>query len=77
MKISDFKEMDPKEIEGSEIVINEPSMFKTYTPPTYVGGYRIGKELIGSIQFNLTYKPKRIHRFFMRICLGWYWFDQK
>ena len=69
MKISELKE-----IGGAEI---DPSMFKTYTPPTYVGGYRIGKELIGSIQFNLTYKPKRIHRFFMRICLGWYWFDQK
>jgi hypothetical protein len=45
MKISDLKE-----IGGSEI---DPSMFKTYTPPTYVGGYRIGKELTGSIQFNL------------------------
>jgi hypothetical protein len=69
MKISDLKE-----IGGSEI---DPSMFKTYTPPTYVGGYRIGKELTGSIQFNLTYKPNFIHRFFMKICLGWYWFDQK
>ena len=77
MKISDFKEMDPQEIEGSEIVINEPSMFKFYTPPKVVGGYRLGKDLTGSIQFNLTYKPNPIHRFFMRICLGWYWFDNK
>jgi len=74
MKISDLKEKDLQEIGGSEI---DPSMFTTYTPPTYVGGYRIGKELIGSIQFNLTYKPNLIHRFFMKICLGWYWFDQK
>jgi len=47
------------------------------SPLNYVGGYRIGKEFVGSCQFNLTYKPKRIHRFFMRICLGWYWFDAK
>ena len=45
--------------------------------PNYVGGYRIGKEFEWSCQFNLAYKPKRIHRFFMRICLGWYWFDVK
>jgi hypothetical protein len=69
MKISDLKE-----IGGSEI---DPSMFKVYTPPKTVGGYRLGNELTGSIQFNLTYKPNFIHRFFMKICLGWYWFDQK
>ena len=64
-------------MEDYTMPIDNETQFKAYTPPTYVGGYRIGKELIGSIQFNLTYKPKRIHRFFMRICLGWYWFDQK
>jgi hypothetical protein len=41
-----------------------------HTPPKVAGGYRIGKELNGSIQFNLTYKPNFIHRFFMKICLG-------
>ena len=46
------------------------------TPQNYVGGYRIGKEFEWSHQFNLAYKPKRIHRFLMRICLGWYWFDK-
>jgi len=51
--------------------------FYFYEPPKSVGGYRIGKELNGSIQFNLTYKPNFIHRFFMKICLGWYWFDNK
>lgn len=77
MKISDFKEMGPQKIEGSEIVINEPSMFETYKQPKSVGGYRLGKDLTGSIQLNLRYKPNFIHRFFMKICLGWYWFDQK
>jgi hypothetical protein len=64
-------------MEDYTLPIDDEIQFKAYTPPTYVGGYRIGKELIGSIQFNLTYKPNFIHRFFMKICLGWYWFDQK
>jgi hypothetical protein len=55
----------------------EITAFDFVAPPKVVGGYRIGKELTGSIQFNLTYKPNFIHRFFMKICLGWYWFDQK
>jgi hypothetical protein len=55
----------------------EITAFDFVAPPKVVGGYRIGKELTESIQFNLTHKPSRIHRFFMKICLGWYWFDQK
>jgi hypothetical protein len=55
----------------------EITAFDFVAPPKVVGGYRLGKELTGSVQFNLTYKPNRIHRFFMKICLGWYWFDQK
>ena len=45
--------------------------------PNYVGGYRIGKQTTGYFQFNLTHKPKWLHRQFMRILLGWYWFDAK
>ena len=64
-------------MEDYTVLIDNEIQFKAYTPPKVVGGYRIGNELTGSIQFNLTYKPNRIHRFFMRICLGWYWFDAK
>lgn len=53
-----------------------PVQLMVVSPPDYVGGYRIGKEFEYSIQFNLAYKPKRIHRFFMRICLGLCWFDK-
>jgi hypothetical protein len=62
-------------MEDYTVLIDNEIQFKA--PPKSVGGYRIGKELNGSIQFNLTYKPNRIHRFFMKICLGWYWFDAK
>jgi hypothetical protein len=64
-------------MEDYTVPIDNEIQSTDYTPPKSVGGYRLGKELIGSIQFNLTYKPKRIHRFFMKICLGWYWFDAK
>ena len=63
---------------GSDITMNKEDIVYTfYTPPKVVGGYRLGKELNGSIQINLCYKPNFIHRFFMKVCLGWYWFDQK
>jgi hypothetical protein len=64
-------------MENHILPIDDAAQHTFYEPPKSVGGYRIGKELNGSIQFNLTYKPNRIHRFFMKICLGWYWFDQK
>jgi len=64
-------------MEDYTLPIDNEIQFKAYTPPKVAGGYRIGKELNGSIQFNLTHKPNRIHRFFVRICLGWYWFDAK
>lgn len=56
--------------------IRTPVQTLVVSPPNYVGGYRIGNEFGWSCQFNLAYKPKRIHRFLMRICLGWYWFDK-
>ena len=40
------------------------------TPPTYVGGYRMGE-----ITFNLTKKPFWIHRMGVRLVLGWKWVD--
>ncbi len=55
---------------------NHPVQALVVSPPNYVGGYRLGKEFEYSIQFNLTYKPNWLHRFFMRTCLGWYWFDE-
>jgi hypothetical protein len=56
--------------------VNRPVQSLVVSPPNYVGGYRLGKEFEYSIQFNLTYKPNRLHRFFMRTCFGWYWFDE-
>ena len=46
------------------------------SPPKPVGGYRIGNNKLNYIQFNLNYKPKWLHRQFIRIFLGWYWFDE-
>jgi hypothetical protein len=55
----------------------EESFFKAITPPKVVGGYRLGKKLKGTVQFNICHKPKWIHRQFMRIFFGLYWFDFK
>jgi hypothetical protein len=43
--------------------------------PTYVGGYRFGNRSTNYVQLNLPYKPHWLHRTFMRICLGMYWYD--
>jgi len=59
-------------LQGETITLNA-----LVSPPEYVGGYRIGKSTTAYMQFNLTYKPKWLHRQFMRILLGWYWFDAK
>jgi hypothetical protein len=44
--------------------------------PDSKGGYRIGKELQYSVQFNIGHKPNWLQRFFMRTCFGLYWFDK-
>ena len=49
----------------------------TYTGPKYPGGYRFGNHSSGYTQINLTRKPNFIHRFFMKVLLGLYWFDEK
>ena len=41
----------------------------------YVGGYRMGGNS-GYTQFNLNEKPKWIHRYFMKLLLGFQWFDK-
>ena len=38
-----------------------------------VGWYRLGKSKSNATKFGVCYKPSFIHRFFMRICLGFYW----
>jgi hypothetical protein len=43
------------------------------TPP--VGGYRFGNASSYYTQINLNYKPKWIHRQFMKIFFGLYWFN--
>jgi hypothetical protein len=41
-----------------------------------VGGYRMGDHsLRGSITFNLSTKPRWIHRMGVRLVLGWKWVD--
>jgi hypothetical protein len=42
-------------------------------PP--VGGYRFGNASSYYTQINLNYKPKWIHRQFMKIFFGLYWFN--
>jgi hypothetical protein len=49
--------------------------FEIYVPPTPIGCYRLGKHTMNCTKFPMYYKPKRIHRFFMRVLLGWYWED--
>ena len=44
-----------------------------YTPPKYVGAYRIGGT--GGLHINFTKKPNWFHRYMMRMCLGWEWVD--
>jgi hypothetical protein len=55
---------------------SEESLFIGYKSPKYVGGYRLGKKLEGSIQFNLCYKPNWFHRKCMKIFLGWHWCEE-
>ena len=57
----------------------EQLIFNTFavTPPTYVGGYRLGKDKNYTRWFNLAYKPSWLHRQCVRIFLGWYWEDKK
>jgi hypothetical protein len=43
--------------------------------PKTVGGYRFGKNKTLTTSFMFVYKPKWIHRFFMRILLDLHWFD--
>jgi hypothetical protein len=44
-------------------------------PPLPVGGYRFGNASTYYTQMNLNYKPKWLHRQFMRIFFGLYWFN--
>jgi hypothetical protein len=44
-------------------------------PPLLVGGYRFGNASTYYTQVNLYYKPNWLHRQFMRIFFGLYWFD--
>lgn len=42
--------------------------------PKPMGSYRLGKDKNGStIYFYLTHHPSKMHRFFMRVCLGFYY----
>jgi len=60
-----------------EEIIGQGEMYTFSKPKPIVGGYRLGKEVEHSIQFNLTWKPKWLHRQMMRIFFGWYWIDEK
>lgn len=41
--------------------------------PKYVGGYRIGNELV----FAFTKKPTRWHQFWCSFLIGWVWEDNE
>lgn len=49
----------------------EPAAFLV-SPPSHVGGYRMGNYKTNYIQFNLIKKPNWLNRQCMRIFLGWY-----
>lgn len=50
---------------------------RVYEPIHIDGYYRFGKETINCTKFSIAHKPKRIHRFFMRVVFGLYWEDNK
>jgi hypothetical protein len=45
-------------------------------PPIPVGSYEISGYKANGMHFYLNKKPKAIHRFFCKICLGWTWIDK-
>jgi len=51
---------------------------KPSKPKEIVGYYYVGKPS-DTYSFSISFynKPKRIHRFFMRVLLGLYWKDHK
>ena len=53
------------------------TQFIVYKPVHMDGCYRFGKETINCTKFSIVHKPKRIHRFFMRVIFGLYWEDNK
>jgi hypothetical protein len=57
----------------SKLVLTETKIIT----PQIVGSYRLGNQNNDYIQFNLSYKPKWLHRQMMKTCFGWYWFDAK
>ena len=45
----------------------------TFRPPVYVGALTI----VEGFEVNVPKKPNFIHRWFMRLLLGWKWEDKK
>lgn len=61
--------------ENTVIEKSDYNEFEVYKPKPVVGCYRVGKPIIHCTKFFMYHKPKRVHRFFMRVFLGWYWED--
>ncbi len=51
------------------------TQWKIYKQPDFVGCYNINGEKTYQTKFHFTKKPKAIHRFFCKLCLGWTWTD--
>ena len=64
---------DPEIYKKVELAIKPE--FELYIPPTPIGYYRLGKHTINCTKFPMFHKPNRIHKYFMRVLLGWYWED--
>lgn len=62
---------DPEIYKKVELAIKPE--FELYIPPTPIGYYRLGKHTINCTKFPMFHKPNRIHKYFMRVLLGWYW----
>ena len=59
-----------KEYEDALRLQRVTGLLNLRTPPPSVGGYRMGE-----FTFNLTKKPRWIHRMGVRLVLGWKWVD--
>ncbi len=71
-----MKEEDIKYNIGLDKDEDDPHAF--YIPPLPIAGwYRVGNETTYVTKFPIYKKPNFIHRFFMRVMLGWYWEEKK
>lgn len=61
--------------------VGDPPPLTMMNPPPHVGGYHIGYEerpdgsSWSNIEFRMSVKPLWLHRYMVRVLLGWEWRD--